>query len=210
MKARMMFVVGSLATLASSSAFAEESSTSLTAEAPKMRLAAQVEVLPSGSADEKVGGVSANADMAVAYGISAGFDYAVHKYFSIGVAPRLLLNVKPDGDDGDDVDANKAIDLRARLVGHYPVAPKLEVYAALTPGYSIVLSNNDAASNATGFAIGGAVGATYDVSPSVFLTGEVGYQRAFTSTDVTFLGQKMSEDLDLSYLHIGLGAGTRF
>lgn len=210
MKALMMFAVGSLATLASSSAFAEEASTSLTAEAPRMRLAAQVEVLPVGSAKESIGGQSESGDMDVAYGISAGFDYAVHKYLSIGVSPRLVLNVKPDIDGAEDVDANKAIDLRARLVAHYPVAPKLEIYGALTPGYSIVLSNNDFVSNATGFAIGGAVGATYDVSPNLFLTGEVGYQRAFTSADIDVLGSKMTDDVDFSYLHIGLGAGTRF
>jgi opacity protein-like surface antigen len=174
-----------------------------------MRVQAQVEVLPVGSGKGTVDGQSMSTDAAVAYGISAGFDYAVTPYLSIGVAPRFLLNVKPDDSMASD-SSDKELDLRARVLAHYPVRPGLDVYASLMPGYTIVLSSEDGVKNPTGFALGGAVGVTYDVAPKMFVGAEVGYQRAFTSTELTVLDQKINADLDLSYMHIGIGAGTRF
>jgi hypothetical protein len=141
--------------------------------------------------------------------VSGMFDYAVTPYLSIGAAPRLVFNVTPD-DAADGDSADKELDLRARLLAHHPFAPRLELYAALSPGYTIVLSGTDGVKNATGFAIGGSAGLTYDLSPKAFISGEVGYQRAFTSTDVMVAGQSISADLDLSYMHVGIGAGTRF
>jgi outer membrane protein W len=64
--------------------------------------------------------------------------------------------------------------------------------------------------SATGLGIGGAAGVTYDVSPAMFLNAELGYQTAFTTTQVMFGGRERDFDLDLSYVHVGVGAGTRF
>jgi hypothetical protein len=130
-------------------------------------------------------------------------------YLSIGVAPRLVLNVKPS-DGADGADADKEIDLRARITGRLPVAPGVELYASVMPGYSIVTSSQDGVDSATGFALAGALGATYDLTPKIFLGAEVGYQRAFTSATESIAGQNLSADLELSYLHVGIGAGTRF
>jgi len=214
MKSHMILAAGSLATLISSSAFAQDAGVSATTDAPKMTLAAQVEVLPVGSAKLTAPGASASFDTAVAYGISGSFDYALTRYLSIGVSPRLVLNVNDNGDHSADVgsanDAGKEIDLRARIRGHYPVAPGLELYAAVTPGYTILVSPVEGDNNRMGFAIGGAIGATYDISPKLFVSGEVGYQRAFTSVDMTNGSQTVSVDTDISYMHVGLGAGTRF
>jgi outer membrane protein W len=205
----LALAAGTLGTLLSSSAFAQESGSSTTATPSKMRVAAQVEVLPVGTGKTTIADTSMSSDAAVAYGISGTFDYALTPYLSIGAAPRLILNVTPDDAD-DDVDADKAIDLRARILGHYPVAKGLELYASLSPGYTVMLSGDDNVENASGFALGGAVGVTYDVSPKLFLGGEVGYQRAFTSTDIGIGPQKVEAELELSYMHIGIGAGTRF
>lgn len=209
MKTRMFLVAGSLGMLMSTAAFAEDESTSVTATSSRMRAQAQFELLPLGSGDQTLAGASMSRDTALAYGISAGFDYAVLPYLSIGVAPRLVLNVKPK-EAADGTDADKEVDLRARIVGHFPVAPKLEIFGAVSPGYTFVLSSTEGVDAAKGFAIAGSAGVTYDVSPSVFLGAEVGYQRAFTSTSITLGGQSMSTDLDLSYMHVGLGVGTRF
>jgi opacity protein-like surface antigen len=209
MTIRMILAAGTLGTLLSSSAFADDESISASAAAPRMRAEAQVELLPLGSGNQTVGDASVSRDTAVAYGISAGFDYAITPYLSIGVSPRLLLNIKPSDQDGGTAD--KEIDLRARVVGHVPVAPGLEIYGALLPGYAFVLPGEDGVDTARGFAIAGAAGVTYDVSSKLFLGAELGYQRAFTSADVmTGAGQKVSTDLDLSYMHVGIGAGTRF
>ena len=60
-------------------------------------------------------------------GVTGTFDYAINPYLSIGIAPRLVLNVKAEGNDSGD--AGKEIDLRARVTGHFPIIPKLEAYA---------------------------------------------------------------------------------
>lgn len=208
MKSRMILAAATLGMLVSSSAFAEDDAVSATASS-KIRVQAQVEVLPIGSGKGTVGGTSTTTDTAVAYGVSGMFDYAVTPFLSIGVAPRLVLNVISDNPGQNDT-ADKELDLRARLLAHFPVAPGLELFGALTPGYTFVLSSTDGVDSSKGFAIGGSVGVTYDVSPRMFIGGEVGYQRAFTSTDIMVGAQSISADLDLSYLHVGIGAGTRF
>lgn len=208
MMSRMILAAAGLGTLLSSSAFAEDDHGPSSAAASRMRLQAQVEVLPLGSGKATIQDTSMTRDAATAYGVSGIFDYAVTPFLSIGVAPRLVFNVTPEDNEGDDSD--KQLDLRARIAGHYPVMPGVDLYAALSPGYTIVMSDTEGVNSATGFAIGGSVGATYDISPKMFVGAEVGYQRAFTSTDIAFGNQTTTEDLDLSYLHIGVGAGTRF
>jgi opacity protein-like surface antigen len=194
----------------SSAAFAQEEAGGIgDAAAHKLSASAQFELLPAGSGKTTVNGESMSRDAAVAYGITAMFDYAINPYFSVGVAPRLMLNVKPS-DAAAGEDADKEVDLRARITGHLPVHPGLDVYASVMPGYSIALVSQQGMDNATGFGLAGAVGATYNVTPSMFVGAEVGYQRAFFSQEQTILDQKITADTALSYLHIGLGAGARF
>jgi hypothetical protein len=209
MKTRLILAASTLGALLSSPALAQDGDVSASAAAPKMRAQAQVEILPLGSAEASIGDASTEGDTDLAYGISATFDYAVTPFLSIGVAPRLVLNVIPeDAEEGDDAD--KQLDLRARIRGHYAVSRGLELHASLMPGYTIVLAGEDGVESAKGFAVGGSVGVTYDVSPKMFVGGEVGYQHAFTSADLMVGAVPIAADLDLSYLHIGLGAGTRF
>jgi opacity protein-like surface antigen len=210
MKARIILAAGTLGALISSSAFAEgEDTAGRSAPASGMRAAAQVEMLPLGSGKTTSDGSSMSRDTATAYGVTAMFDYAINPYLSVGVAPRLLLNVKSSDASAGET-ANKELDLRARITGRLPIQPGLELYAALTPGYAIVMSGQDGVNSATGFSLGGAVGATYDLTRSMFVGAEVGYQRAFTSQEQMILDQKLSLDLELSYLHVGIGAGARF
>jgi opacity protein-like surface antigen len=209
MKSRLILAGATLGTLISTSVFAEDTGISTGSDAPRIRVQAQVELLPVGSGKSAVGGTSMTTDAATAYGITGMFDYAINPYLSIGVAPRLVFNVTTDDADANDT-ADKELDLRARLVGHYPIARGVEIYGALSPGYTILLSSTDGVDNATGFALGGAAGVTYDLSPRAFIGAEVGYQRAFTSTDLMVGTQSVSADLDLSYMHVGIGAGTRF
>jgi len=210
MKTPMILAAATLASsFIASSAFAQEGGAPTSETSSKMRLGAQVEVLPVGSGKATLGGTTMTTDADIAYGVTGTFDYALTPYLSIGAAPRLVLNVIPN-DAAPGGHADKELDLRARILGHFAVAPKLEVYASVAPGYTMLMSSEDGVSNATGFAIGGAAGLTYDISPKMFLSGEVGYQRAFTSADLTVGNQTMSGDLALSYMHVGLGAGTRF
>lgn len=208
MNTRMTLVTGTLATLFAAPAFAQESAAPAASDS-KLSAQAQVEVLPLGSAEATIGDMSMSSDAAVAYGVSGMFDYAITPNLSIGVAPRLLLNVRA-ADAAPEDKAGKELDLRARLLAHFPVAPNLSLYASLSPGYTIMMSGEDGVDDTKGFAIGGAAGVTYDVSPKLFLSGEVGYQRAFASDDLMLGDQKITIDSTLSYMHIGLGAGTRF
>jgi Outer membrane protein beta-barrel domain len=205
MTVRMIFAAGTLGALISSPAFADDE-LSTSAAASKMSAQVQVELLPLGSAATDVGDIGVSVDTSMAFGVSAGFEYAVAPYLSIGVAPRLILNVTSEQAKDAGQDAGKELDLRARIRGHVPVSPGLELYASLSPGYTILLSPDDEDPNAKGFGIAGAVGVTYDLSPRMFIGGEVGYQRAFASATE----QSVTMDVDVSYMHIGLGAGTRF
>src|SRR4051794_32605961 len=119
MKSRMILAAATLGTVVSSSAFAEGDGISARADS-KIRAQAQIEMLPLGSGSTTFGGgISLKTDNAAAYGVSAMFDYAVTPYLSIGVAPRLVLNVI-QSDAPQDAKASKALDLRARLLGHVP------------------------------------------------------------------------------------------
>jgi hypothetical protein len=208
MKTQMTLAVATLGALVCAPAFADDG-ISTTGTDSKIAVQAQFEVLPIGSAKGTIADTSTSTDTAVAYGISGTFEYALTPYLSLGVAPRLVLHVISDEATAEDT-SDKELDLRARLRAHYPVAPGVERYAAVMPGYTFVLSSEDDVDSSKGFAIAGAVGATYNVSPKLFLSGEIGYQRAFTSTDIMLGSQSINADLDLSYMHIGLGAGTRF
>jgi hypothetical protein len=208
MNIRIAVVASTLGIVVSSSAFAQDYGTSTAGGPPKLTVQAQAELMPLGSASASMNGSSVGIDSAVAYGVSAGVDYAVTPYLRVGAAPRLVLNVKSDDPMVDR--AGKEIDLRARITGHVPLAHGLELSASLLPGYSIVTSGQDGVDDLKGFALGGAVGLTYDLSPHSFVGAELGYQRAFTSAETEILGQKVDVDIAMSYMHIGLGAGMRF
>lgn len=197
-------------TLLSSSALADDFPLLFDTVEPKLMSAqVQLELLPVGSAKTSAQGQSNNLDTAVAYGISASLNRDLSKSVRIGLTPRLIFNVISDDAD-DNAEADTELDLRASITAHFPLAPRAKVYASLTPGFSIVIPDANGVDSATGFALGAAVGGTYDLSPTRFVNAELGYQRAFTSTSVMSFGQEVDFDLDLSYMHVGLGAGTRF
>jgi Outer membrane protein beta-barrel domain len=208
MNARIALATATLGAFASPPTFAEDGSASTTTAARRMRAQAQLELLPRGTLRSTLGNATNIADAAVAYGIAGAFDHAVTSYLRVGVSPRLVLNIAASNDQSDDAD--KEIDLRARVLGHYAVRPGVELYASLSPGYTIVLIDSDLIDNATGFAIAGAAGVAYDVSPTLFVSGEIGYQQTFTTTEAMFTTPAIPSKLELSYAHIGIGAGTRF
>lgn len=139
-------------------------------------------------------------DFATAYAISGVLDYAFTSYLRIGVAPRLVLHVKDDGFPTNPT--NKAVDVRVRIRAHYAISG-LELYAAFTPGYEVILTDGGGDHPYDGWALGGSAGATYDLSPDLFVGGEIGYQVAYNAVNPR-------DKWQLSYAHIGLGAGTRF
>jgi hypothetical protein len=195
MEIRLVIAAGTFSTLLSPLAIADDGVP--TTNLRRIGVQAQLEVLTQGSATYVQGEPPLTVDFATAYAISGVLDYAFTPYLRIGLAPRLILHVKDDGYPTNPV--NKALDVRARVRAQYSISA-FELYAAVTPGYEIILVD---APSYDGLALGGSLGVTYDLSPSTFVGSEIGYQVAFTD-------RGDSDTWKLSYMHIGLAAGRRF
>jgi hypothetical protein len=217
MKARLALATALFGTLVASPAFAQDTTDQPPADAPpvaavessaqpakKISLGAQIELLPVGSMDLSISGPVINGsdstDTSTAFGLGGTVAYDIAPNFSIGAAPRLLFNVQ--GENAKE--SAKELDLRARLAVHGEIAPQVQLYAYASPGYSwFIPSKGD---NSNGFALGGGAGASFDIGSDAFVNAELGYQRAFISEE----SEGTTVDLDVSYLHIGVGGGTRF
>jgi hypothetical protein len=207
MNIRIALVAGMVGSLFATSAFAEEGVASSTAVEKKFKLGAQLELVPVGKAEVKLGGESASADADTAYAVGMNFDYDVTPYISIGLAPRLIFGLKSEKSTSDSTD--EEINLRARVMGHFPVTGQMQIFGYAAPGYAISVS--DADKDPSGFLIAFGGGATYDVTPSLFLSGELGYQMSFQSVTDTVPGAgEVTLDVNTSFLSVGIGAGTRF
>ncbi len=196
-------------------AHADEPAASLSAPARNGKagnVVVQLDVLPAGHVRIAKDGIGAGAtesvDLSTAYGVGIQLNYLARPHFSLGLAPRLVFNVKSDEDSA----AAKQLDLRARITLHTgsSLSPVLQLFAFAEPGYSISFIDQkvwpaglDTPAGPV-LALGG--GATYDVLPSIFVTGEVGYQLGFQ----TVTARARDADFGFDYLHVGLGAGARF
>jgi hypothetical protein len=216
MKSRIATATALLGTLVATPVFAQEgaapatSVTEAATPAPRFTAGAQLELMPTGSFDIAVTGSGVHAersfDTHTAFGITGVFAYDVTRFLSIGVAPRLVTGVNftaPKGTDQQD-DA-KQLDLRARVAVHGQVAPGLQIYGFVAPGYSWLIPPGDD-KNLDGFSIGGGAGASYDIVPSFYVNAEIGYQVAYYNDEDDLL----HADIDVGYLHLGLGGGARF
>jgi hypothetical protein len=204
MKTRIAMVVVALGSLAATSVHAQETSVAAEAPAKKLRVGAQLELVPAGTLKAEGGGKSISSDTAFAYGVGGTFDLDLTPNFSIGVAPRLVLTLKGD-EPGDK--AGKELDLRARAMLHLPVADKLTAYGYVAPGYSFIfLPSGATADDPAGLVLGFGAGASYDVAPNLFVSAELGYQLGFQSTSVA--GETL--DLNSNLFSVSCGAGARF
>jgi hypothetical protein len=163
----------------------------------KVRVGLNLVPMPFGTAKVSLGSLgTASTDTAFAFGLMPTVDYTFNPYFFVGFAPQFTFNVKGKDSSGD---AGKMLDLLLRVGGNAPVADTLQLYGYLAPGYSIVMA--PVGDNSSGFVLGFHGGVILDLSPNLFLNGELGYQ----------LGYQQVHDLDykLNYFQIGLGAGLR-
>jgi hypothetical protein len=162
------------------------------------------ELLPIGQFTVRNGNVSVTTDATMAYGLAPFLDFAPAPYFTIGVAPRFLLNVKPQDVD----DSATQLDLRARAMGHLPIAPAARLYGYVAPGYSIMYPPDwpEGLSLPSGFILALAGGGSYDFDPSGFVTLEIGYQFGWQSVTDSGMTIELSDD----FFHVGAAVGTRF
>jgi len=159
-----------------------------------LHLGAQVNVMPVGTIE--AGAIS--TDAAVAFGLQGFIDYGLTRNFYIGAAPQLILNVKSKDSDS----SAQELDLFGRVMLRLPVAPGIQLFGYLAPGYSVIFvpDKPPGVSNPTGFVLGFAGGISYSFTRELFLAGELGYQIGFQSTD--------GNDFRSRYLHIGLALGV--
>jgi hypothetical protein len=91
------------------------------------------------------------------------------------------------------------------------VSPGFDIYASFSPGHASLLSGGTSVyTSSGGYTLGGAFGFTYDVGSTVFVGGEIGFQRSFMRVDLRNAEDELSYDVELSYVHLGAGAGMRF
>jgi hypothetical protein len=157
---------------------------------------------PSGS------DTSSNLDFA--YGVGLSFGYRVLAGLSAGIAPQAIFHLSSKDSAGYSViDSEKEYDLMARIAYAYAVAPKLDVYAEVLPGYSFVTYNEilqgSKAPKAHGVVLGGGLGAAFAITERLFANVGVGYQQGFqTSHGIS------NRDVKTTFLRIALGGGVKF
>jgi len=166
------------------------------ASASKMRVGLNLVPMPVGS----LKGSGTSVDLKFAFGVLPFFDYSLTPNFFIGIEPQYTFNVKPKSATGD---AGKELDILLRVGGGAPVADKIQIYGYLSPGYSVVYPPTG--SNASGLALGVHAGGMMDLSPTMFLNAELGYQLGFQKVSVG----GTDFDTKFNYFQIGLGGGIR-
>jgi hypothetical protein len=164
--------------------------------ASKMRVGLNLVPMPFGT----LKGGNTSTDAAFAFGVAAFFDYSITPNFFIGVAPQYILNLKAKDGGGD---ASKELDLQLRLGGGAPVSDKIQLYAYVSPGYGIIMPPTG--DSGKGLMVGIHAGGMMDVSPTVFVAAELGYQIGFQKVDVG----GTSVDFKSNFFQIALGGGLR-
>ena len=202
--ARILAAIPLITSLAAP-AFAEDGVAATAAE-PRIFLQARLELLPLGSG-ESSGGFGSSMTLATAYAISGSLEVALTRHLSIGVAPRLVFNIIQGGNEEP---ADKELDLRACFRARTAISPGFDIYASFSPGYAALHSGDGLSTSAGGYTLGGAFGFTYDVGSNVFVGGEIGFQRSSMRVNRQNAEDKLSYDIELSYLHLGAGGGLRF
>jgi hypothetical protein len=173
------------------------------ARAERVRLGGTVSLLPIGQAHLEAEGVSESEDTATAVGLGALVELQLLTNLAVGLAPRLILNVK--GEDGTD--SGQELDLALRVIGNLPVGRMVQLYGFAAPGYSIIYIPDwpDELSNPAGFIFGFGGGVGFDIDRHFRLAVELGYQLG--AQQVSVEGQTV--DLEISYLHLGVSAMAR-
>lgn len=154
-------------------------------------------------------GDATSSDLDTAYGLALSFGYRVFAGLSVGVGPQILFHLSGKDSAGYGViDSEREYDIMARIAYAYAVAPKVNVYAELLPGYAFVTYHvillGSRAPNARGMVLGGGLGASYDVTPRIFANLGIGYQ---TGSEVSH--GISDHDVKTKFLRIALGGGVK-
>lgn len=139
---------------------------------------------PVGSLDSQLaaGGLTLSADTETAYGFGGVAEFRVTPNVSIGFAPSLVFNVKPEAGN----DAGTGLDLPLRLIAGAG-SSRARVYGFLAPGYSVLFLPDSQPidfdlGDPSGFSFGLGLGGGFSVARGLALTAELGYQWRFLSS----------------------------
>jgi len=154
-------------------------------------------------------GADASSNLDFAYGAGLSFGYRALARLSVGVAPQVVFHLSTKDSAGySAIDSEKEYDLMARIAYAYAVVPKLDVYAEVLPGYSIVTYNKivlgSQAPKAWGIVLGGGLGAALAITDRFFANASVGYQLGFQKSHGI-----SDRDVKTKFLRIALGGGVR-
>jgi hypothetical protein len=179
------------------------------ADEPAMSVTVNAQLMPVGTlgTDVTFGGstLSNSPDAAVAFAFAAAFDYRFHPNFSVGIAPRYVLNVNAKDASADQ--ASTELDFLLHLTALLEVIPGIEIFAQVSPGYSFLRFPPGAATDdPAGPVLDFAAGVHYALIPMLFVQAGLGYQLGSQSTKVSSLTLTMHPN----YFHLELGAGIRF
>jgi hypothetical protein len=141
---------------------------------------AEIAVLPNGTLTSKFLGVEIDSDTETAYGVGFFVENHLTDLVSIGISPRMLVNVVQTGTGHD---SGQQLDLRARVAVGKEVVPKVRLYGTAMPGYSIGFPPSDTmiTSHPSGFIFGIGGGAAVALGHRSVLSFELGYQWGFQS-----------------------------
>lgn len=174
------------------------------ASAGKLSAGAQIAVAPLGSVHVEIDNsdYEEDFDLSVAYGIAGQVDYWVTPKISVGLAPRVLLNLKLKDSTLDSDDAAKQIDIPVRVAYNHMINDKLTGFGYLALGYSMIMPPGDDAETNSGVGIGFGAGGRWALNEKMFTTAELGYDIGFQKEENGAFATK--------FLHIGLGVGSHF
>lgn len=172
---------------------------------------ARVDLLPPGRLEHEetfFGG--STVETAKTYALAATAAYDVLPNLSLGVAPRLVSEVRQRQDAY--AQRGRQLDVLAIVEAHGHVGHHVRLITFVTGGYSHLAFEPAAG----GLAIGGGVAAERDLGNQIFVRLELGYQLSYhrTSYERGFSGNPepviVTETNNTRLLHIGAGAGRRF
>jgi hypothetical protein len=167
----------------------------------KVRVTALFVPAPMGVLHSNTPGDEVRVGSNPAYGVAAAFDFVPHPNAFVGFAAAYTFNIGAQGTTSNSV---TAFDLTLRLGGSLPVARRFTAYGYLAPGYSF-MRGAPGATEPQGPVIGAHAGAMFDLTPSLFLAAEVGYQAGFQRAAV----DQMDIAYDASFFQTGIGVGAR-
>ncbi|MCK6544595.1 porin family protein [Myxococcota bacterium] len=165
-------------------------------------------LLPAGTIE--MGGdevTSSSVGTAPTFGVTGHVDYAISRYFLVGVMPQVLFGIVTEADAGEpDQSALSQLDLMLRLTGGFDATQALKIYGYVAPGYSILFMYDDwGYDDPAGFVLAVGAGASYDVGRRMYLSLDLGYQAGFQSLE----DAGRTAEVTTSFLTLGLGLGFR-